>query len=91
MTAEGVAATAAIGGVAISVLGALAGLIYHAGRHSQRLTAAEKDIGDLKDTQAEHGRAIIGFEQALELLREVRDDVKGLLTGRSRPAGRGRS
>ena len=90
MTAEDVAATAAAGAVIVTVLGGIVGLVYHAGRHAQRLSSAEKDIGELRAIQDEHSRAISAWDQALKLLEEVRHDVKNLLTGRIQP-GRRRS
>lgn len=82
MSWEALAAVAAIVTLALSILGALSVLIWHAGRHSQRLDSAETDIKDLKKVQDEHTRAINVWDQAVKLLEEVRHDVKNLLTGK---------
>lgn len=70
-------------GVAITMLSGMAILIWNAGRHSQRLDAAEGRLKKIEATQEEHGRAISVFHQFSELLKEVRDDVKDLLTGKA--------
>lgn len=88
MTWEALAAVAALVTLALSILGALGVLIWHAGRHSQRLDSAETDIKELKKVQDEHTKAINVWDQALKLLEEVRHDVKNLVTGKILPGRR---
>lgn len=63
-------------------------LTFQAGKHAQQMETAKADIVDLKVKVGEHARSISSWDQALNLLQEVRDDVKGLLTGRLKPARR---
>jgi hypothetical protein len=88
MNWEGVAAIAACATLGLSALGSIAFLIWHAGRHSERLDGAESDIRDLKKIQDEHSKVLGGWEQFGKLLDEVRGDVKKLLSERGRSVGR---
>lgn len=83
---------AEVGALAGAVLAgmALVGLVFNAGRHAQRLDRAEDDLKDLKIKVEEHGAAISAWDQALQLLNEVRGDVKRLLTGEIELPSRGR-
>jgi hypothetical protein len=91
MNAASVAAGAACAAVLVSLLGGMFLLIYNAGRHSQRLTAAETAITDLQRGQAEHDKAISAWDQVRQLVEEVRGDVKSLITGRIKPGRYGES
>lgn len=88
MSAAGIAAAAAVAAVLVTILGGMILLIYNAGRHAQRLDTHETELAELKRTQAEHTKAISVWDRAEKLLEEVRRDVKGLLTGKVRPARR---
>lgn len=96
MNATEIAAVAAVASVGVTVLSGLGLLIWKAGRHSQRLDAAETDIADLQAGAHEAGR----LDTALQVLTgtvnsvqkqvdEIGHDVKNLLTGKVTPARRG--
>lgn len=80
-----------LGGLGVTALGGLGwlgSLTWHGGRQAQKLDSAIGDIKDLKDTTAEHAKAISTLDQFVSLLREVRDDVKEMM--KSRPSARPR-
>lgn len=74
--------TIALAGVTMTALGGLGwlgSLTYHGGRQAQKLDSAIKDIGDLKETQAEHAKSIGVLEQLVMLVTEMRQDIKALI------------
>lgn len=83
MSAEAVAATAGCVAILVSVIGGLLLLAYKAGGHSTRLTAVEEQIGKIKQTQDEHTRSLSVVDQMLDLLKDLRQDVKDILTGKT--------
>lgn len=82
----------------IELIGAIVGLAgiaiqggsfaYLLGKHSQRIATMERDTDELKRKTEEHSAAIAVFAGMKDLLKEVRDDVKGLLSN-GRPTRRG--
>jgi hypothetical protein len=77
-------AVSAIGGIVTlvcTVLGSLLMLAHNTGKHTERLNQHQRDIEKLQETADEHTRALGAWDTALRLLEEVREDVKGLLTG----------
>ena len=98
MSPESLAAGAAVAGVFVTILGGLAVLIWNAGRHSQRLDAAENHISALQEGAHEASRLDValqvlsgGLDTVKEQLGELRHDVRNLLTGRITPASRRRT
>lgn len=65
-------------GIAVLLLAA------NAGAHGSRLKRAESDIEQLKTTVADHANTISAWAQFSTLLKEVRDDLKDVITGKIR-------
>lgn len=80
----------AFGGLALALVGAVATGVIHAirtaytfGQHAQRMQSAEAKLEKLETTQDQHAKAISTWDQAMELLREVRTDLKKLMLERA--------
>lgn len=81
----------AFGGLTVAVIGGIVTGVLHAirtaytfGQHAQRMETAEANIQKLQDTQEQHAKSISTWDQAMELLREVRADLKKLMLERAR-------
>ena len=66
---------------------AIAGLLFNAGKHAQKLETHERDIDTLKTKTDALGQETSGITILRELLEEVRQDVKGLIGGRRNSGG----
>lgn len=69
--------------IALAVLGlAVGGLLVNAGIAFQKLNQHGEDIKTLKTETKAHAGDLAGIAALRELVDEVRQDVKSLLTGR---------
>lgn len=65
-------------GIAVLLLAA------NAGAHASRLKRVESAVEKLEITVSEHASTISAWAQFSELLKEVRDDLKDVITGKIR-------